>query len=133
MITLLAGPLARAQAELAVEVELGQGRSAGTVKVALCPSEDAFHTDKGCRLLQTKAQGTVVRLLAKDLPEGTYAIKAFHDVNDNGELDTNWMGIPKEPYGFSNDAMGAMGPPKFHQASFVVKKGSNQTRLRMRG
>ena len=121
-----------AQSELTVEVQLGR-QAGGSVKVALCPSEEAFSTDKGCRLLQTKAQGEVVRLLAKDLPEGTYAIKAFHDVNDNGVLDTNWMGIPKEPYGFSNDAMGTMGPPKFDQASFVVRKGSSLTRLRMRG
>tara|TARA_B100000678_G_scaffold289503_2_gene300214 strand:+ start:633 stop:1025 length:393 start_codon:yes stop_codon:yes gene_type:complete len=45
------------------------------------------------------------------LKEGQYAISAFHDVNDNKELDTNWMGIPKEKYGFSNNARGTFGPP----------------------
>jgi len=68
-----------------------------------------------------------------DVSEGRHAIKAFHDVNDNGELDTNWMGIPTEPYGFSNDAMGTFGPPSFQDASFLVEPGANTTRFKMKG
>ena len=55
------------------------------------------------------------------LKEGQYAISAFHDVNDNKELDTNWMGIPKEKYGFSNNARGFMGPPSFEDAAITVE------------
>ena len=53
--------------------------------------------------------------------------------SDNSILDTNWMGIPKEPYGFSNDAMGTFGPPSFQQASFKVGVGTNAVRIRMKG
>ncbi len=45
------------------------------------------------------------------LASGQYAVSAFHDANDNKKLDTNWMGIPNEKYGFSNNARGTFGPP----------------------
>ena len=49
---------------------------------------------------------------------GTYAISVFHDENSNGKLDTNFLGIPREGVGASNDARGHMGPPKFDAAHF---------------
>lgn len=52
------------------------------------------------------------------LPPGRYAITIFHDINDNNELNTNIIGIPKEPYGFSNNPKITFGPPNFKQASF---------------
>ena len=58
----------------------------------------------------------------ENLPEGEYAVSAFHDENDNKELDTNFIGIPKEPIGISNDAKGFMGPPKYEDAKFLVSE-----------
>lgn len=57
----------------------------------------------------------------KDIPEGTYAVSIFHDENDNGKLDSNILGIPKEDYGCSNNATGFMGPPKWKDAKFELK------------
>ncbi|MCP5039384.1 MAG: DUF2141 domain-containing protein [bacterium] len=54
----------------------------------------------------------------EDLPFGTYAAKTFHDENANGKLDTNFVGFPKEGFGFSNNAMGKFGPPSFDQSKF---------------
>jgi uncharacterized protein (DUF2141 family) len=48
----------------------------------------------------------------------TYAIAAIHDENRDGKLETDWMGVPKEGYGFSNNAKGRLGPPSFEAASF---------------
>jgi len=56
----------------------------------------------------------------KDLPPGQYAAVAFQDFNGNGTLDKNFLGIPKEPYGFSNGARGSTGPPKFAQAAITL-------------
>ena len=42
------------------------------------------------------------------------------DANENEKLDTNFLGIPKEQFGFSNDAKGSFGPPSFESASFEV-------------
>ena len=52
------------------------------------------------------------------LNTGTYAISVFHDENSNGKLDTNFMGIPREGVGASNNAKGHFGPPKFDAAAF---------------
>jgi len=54
----------------------------------------------------------------KNLKPGKYAIRYFHDENENGNLDTNTFGIPKEGYGFSNNAKGTFGPPPFEKWIF---------------
>jgi uncharacterized protein (DUF2141 family) len=54
----------------------------------------------------------------RDLKPGKYAIRYFHDENSNGKLDTNTFGIPKEGYGFSNNAKGSFGPPAFEKWIF---------------
>lgn len=54
------------------------------------------------------------------IPPGEYAISVFQDVNTNQKLDSNMLGIPKEPYGFSNDARGKFGPAKWQDAKFTI-------------
>ena len=58
-----------------------------------------------------------------DIPPGTYALAVIHDENMNGKLDTNWLGIPKEGYGFSNDAKALLSAPSFSAASFSYEGG----------
>jgi uncharacterized protein (DUF2141 family) len=53
-----------------------------------------------------------------NVPAGIYAISVFHDENLNGRLDTNWLGIPHEGVGASNNPKPRMGPPKFEAAKF---------------
>lgn len=59
----------------------------------------------------------------KDLPDGTYAIAAWHDKNNNEKIDKNLFGVPKEKYGFSNNVYGMFGPPSFEKVTFQVKNG----------
>ena len=59
-------------------------------------------------------------IVEMELPEGEYAIHVFHDADDNGKMKTNFIGIPKEPTGVSNDAKGRFGPPKFVDATVSV-------------
>ena len=54
------------------------------------------------------------------LPPGEYALSIFYDKNDNGELDTNFIGIPKEPVALSNNARPSFGPPKYKDAVFTL-------------
>jgi len=49
------------------------------------------------------------------LPKGKYGVVAFHDLNNNEKLDTNFIGIPTEPYGFSNDARAMLSKPDFEE------------------
>ncbi|GGD16991.1 DUF2141 domain-containing protein [Aquisalinus flavus] len=65
-----------------------------------------------------------VIIMVDGLEPGLYAVKAFHDLNGNGEMDTNVMGIPSEPFAFSNNAAGNFGPPDFAAAAFDVTPGT---------
>ena len=49
-----------------------------------------------------------------------YAVHVFHDLDSNGKMKTNFIGIPREPTGVSNEAKGKFGPPKFKDAKFAV-------------
>ena len=104
-----------------VKVEIhGAASTRGSVLVALFdgPAQFPGKPDNGLKL---SAAGPLVAVFHNVKP-GTYAISAFHDENDNGVLDANLLGMPTERYGFSRDAVGNMGPPKFDAASFVVGK-----------
>lgn len=61
-----------------------------------------------------------VTVAFSDLAPGKYGLKLYHDVNGNGEMDTNPFGMPTEPYGFSNNAKGRFGPAKWEKAAFEV-------------
>lgn len=56
------------------------------------------------------------------LPSGRYAIAAFHDQNGNGKIDKNWVGVPTEPYGFSNNARGTVSEPDLADQLFSLNK-----------
>lgn len=60
---------------------------------------------------------------------GTYAVSVFHDENSNGMLDTNFMGIPREGVGASNNAKGHFGPPKFEAAAFQFAGGRLELKI----
>jgi uncharacterized protein (DUF2141 family) len=64
-----------------------------------------------------------------NLDPGQYAIILFHDENGNGKLDTNALGVPTEPYGFSNNVRGFLGPPDFQDAIMQVKTGDKAVRI----
>lgn len=65
-----------------------------------------------------ESQASTTELL--DVPPGTYAISAIHDEDGNGELRTNFIGIPKEGVGSSNDPAPRMGPPRWEDARFEL-------------
>ncbi|MEH6403717.1 MAG: DUF2141 domain-containing protein [Sneathiella sp.] len=91
----------------------------GTISAALWNTANGF-PDKGdpklVRLDNVKAGQNI--LIFKDIDPATYAISLFHDENGNSELDTNFLGIPSEGYGFSNNATGSFGPASFEDAAF---------------
>ena len=60
-------------------------------------------------------------VILEDLRKTKYAFRFFHDENKNNKLDTNWLGIPEEGFGFSNNAKGKFGPPPFEKWIFDLK------------
>ncbi len=57
------------------------------------------------------------------LAPGRYALAVFHDLNGNGKLDTNLVGVPTEPYAFSNGAVAKWSSPTFEEAAFELPAG----------
>lgn len=91
----------------------------GTVKVALCNSPENYKDDKSpYKAAIIEIQKNKAIAVFDNLPAGSYAIKAFHDENNNDDFDTNFLGIPKEDYGFSNNVRGLLGPPSWNKAKF---------------
>lgn len=95
--------------------------STGTVACALFESPAGFPIEylrSATNIMVIKIRDTQARCDFLDIPPGTYALAVIHDENTNGKFDTNWMGVPTEGYGFSNDAKGWLGAPSFSAASF---------------
>ena len=65
----------------------------------------------------------------KNVPAGSYAISAYLDVNENSTLDKGAFGVPKEKYGFSNNARGRLGPPSYQACTFELDKSKTLTIL----
>lgn len=67
----------------------------------------------------------------ENVPPGRYAISAYHDANDNGRLDRNFLGLPTEDFSFSEGAKAGLGPPSFKEAAFTVGSAPVETRGKM--
>ena len=117
---LLTGSAARVQAQsLTLEVR-DIDRPQGFLYVAVYSSSDHFLKQPLTAFRVAVADKTVT-IPCEGLPEGTYALALFQDLNGNGTLDTGAFGIPQEPTGFSRDAQGVMGPPSFEKCSFALR------------
>ncbi len=92
----------------------------GFVLVSLHHQKKSFPGDaQGAKkLARAKIKNRRATLRFREVPKGKYAISAFHDENNNQKLDTNFLGIPKEAVGASNNAKSSLGPPKWKDAVF---------------
>lgn len=101
------------------------GQRAGTIMMAVFDSAQAYADGQpvAAEMIRVSAGQTEVTL---DLPAGDYGMKAFHDVNGDGEMNTNPFGMPTEPYAFSNNAVGNMGPASWDRAKFEVSGPTTQ-------
>ena len=112
----------------AVTLEVRKIEKKGEMHLAIYDDANVFENDNGEKGGAAKGiidgvieeVGTGTATYTFELPNGTYAIGIFVDVNYNNEMDRNFFGVPKEQYGFSNDAKGSFGPPSFNDASFTV-------------
>ncbi|WP_244610686.1 DUF2141 domain-containing protein [Microvirga pakistanensis] len=105
-------------ATLTIRAE-GVGSAQGMVYAGIC---DTSFDESSCpyKSRETAKAGTV-ELRLRDVRTGSYSIAVFHDTN--GKLDRNFVGLPSEPYGFSNN-VGRRDPPDFEAATIVVREAS---------
>lgn len=101
----------------------GINKAEGELRIAMFDSKDAY-TKEPVYAVVLPIYDDKVEWKVPDLPFGEYAIAVYHDKNTNGKLDTNFLGIPKEEYGFSNNARGKFGPASWEDAKFSVSENT---------
>jgi uncharacterized protein (DUF2141 family) len=102
------------QFKLEIEVT-GIKNNTGKIMLQLMDPDEKTVSEKMSEIKDQKCL-----IMIENLKPGKYAVRYFHDENLNGKMDTNFMGIPTEGYGFSNNAKGSFGPPPFEKWLFEV-------------
>ena len=93
--------------------------SEGYLRLALYDSEGSFMDEEKALLFNFKVEKKGSMSVEIDgLEPGKYAFAAFHDLNNNNKLDTNFFGVPTEPYCFSRPSVSKWRPPTFEEAAF---------------
>jgi uncharacterized protein (DUF2141 family) len=102
----------------------------GVVRCGLFARSGWLEKPVGASIVSAKTANPICAF--RGIPAGTYGLSAFHDKNNNGKLDTNFVGMPIEDYCASNNARGFMGPPSFDDAKFVYRGGTKRLEARMK-
>jgi uncharacterized protein (DUF2141 family) len=93
----------------------------GQILVSVYKSADGFPSDAK-KVYQSKTitiqKSAIQTVTFEQLPYGKYAISLLHDENSNFKMDFNWLGIPIEGFGVSNNAIRKLGAPRFEEAAF---------------
>jgi uncharacterized protein (DUF2141 family) len=108
------------QATLILKVT-GLRSEKGQVKIAVFNSSEKWLGEQPIYSSTINVDSQTVTWRINDVPYGDYGVAVFHDENSNGKMDKNVLGIPLEPYGFSNNVRVTFGPPKWEEAKFTVK------------
>lgn len=95
----------------------------GSIEIGLFNNGDRFmEAGQAYKSVSVKVTGNAETIVIKDLPKGTYAISLYHDRNSNGKCDRNFLGIPKEPYAFSNNFKPKFSAPTFSDCQFELNE-----------
>ncbi len=104
----------------------------GTVQIGLFNSEQSWKGKaekfKGA-IISIKDKKAEWKLVA--IPYGEYAIRLFHDENNDNKLNTNFLGMPKETFGFSNNAKATFGMPGFDKAKFIINSENKVVNIKL--
>ncbi len=93
----------------------------GSIEIGLFNTGERFLEEgQAYKSISVEVNDTSETLTIKNLPDGVYAISLYHDVNSNGRCDRNFLGIPKEPYAFSNNFRPKFSPPSFEDCQFQI-------------
>ncbi len=106
---------------LTVEVN-GLRNQQGSLRLSLFSSEQGFpnRSDRAVAFRCVEAKAESVSVTFDQLPPGRYAVAVIHDANNDGKLNTGFLGIPKEGFGFSRNPRIGIGAPSFHDTAISV-------------
>ncbi len=103
----------------------------GEIRIAMFDSKEKYTKDP-IHAIVLPVDSTTIIWTQEMLPFGEYAIAVYHDKNENGKIDTNFLGIPKEDYGFSNNARGRFGPASWQDSKFKVEDNFYSTSIKIK-
>lgn len=123
-----------AQSSTSVTASVGKLRNLkGSVQCSLHMADNGFPGGKPMAIASvTKLTRTAASCVFPAVPPGTYAIAVLHDENDNGQLDTTWLGIPDEGYGASNNKLHRFSAPTFKESRFVVAETAVELAIKLK-
>ena len=105
----------------------------GEVRIAMFNSEEKYgDKEEPLHAVVLEVKSDTVVWDKAELLFGEYAIAVYHDKNVNGKLDSNFLGIPKEAYGFSNNARGRFGPASWKDAHFIVNEANSSMSIEVK-
>ena len=115
-------------------IEVGNVKEAkGTIWVGIYDSPENYLVKEKAIVQGFKVEKAgAMRFSIPDLPYGTYAVALFHDINNNGELDRNFFGIPTEPFAFSRPPRTKWRLPNFNEVAFQFGAHSQRLRISLR-
>lgn len=125
LLLLICGLKVASQEKFTLTIEIENVKNnKGKVLVMLSNSEKDFLKKGEGKTLAINNNKVIA--VFENVVAGEYAFSFFHDKDNNGKLNTNFIGIPTEGYGFSNNAKGFMGPPSYEKSKFTI---SGNTKL----
>jgi uncharacterized protein (DUF2141 family) len=104
----------KAQCQLDIEIQ-DLKNNTGNIMLQLFDANEVVFTQEISKIFDRKCSFTI-----KNLKQGKYAVRYYHDENVNGNMETNLVGKPTEGYGFSNNVTGKFGPPPFEKWLFEI-------------
>jgi uncharacterized protein (DUF2141 family) len=131
ILFVLATTLVQAQTSTLTVTVTAVKNNTGKVMLALHNKAEGFPGSNAVTYQAAYIQNNQAVFKLEKVAYGTYAISVYHDENSNGKLDTNFMGIPKEAYGASNNAKGGLGPPKYNDAKFELNSAEKSIVIKM--
>lgn len=133
--TLLGSVASAAEQDGTLKVEVQNIESdEGNIGCSLWAKEDGFpsESDKALQSVTLKPKNKKATCVFKNVKPGTYAVSVMHDVDADGELDSNFVGRPKEPWAVSNNVPAErFGPPKFEATRFKYGGGNSTIKVKL--
>jgi uncharacterized protein (DUF2141 family) len=107
--------------------------SRGNIMYRLCDDRECHDNEHSNAFKEgvVPARSGSMEIVLENLPSGTYSLSLFHDRNKNQKLDTNLLGIPKEPFGFSQLTKLPFKKPSFASTKFKLNKSRQTLTVKM--
>jgi uncharacterized protein (DUF2141 family) len=104
-------------------IVIGIENDEGTIAVALANSREDYESfETVYKSARIPINNNIAEHIFENIPFGEYAVKVYHDEDNNGKINRNFFGIPSEDYGFSNNASASFGPADYDDAKFIFDK-----------